>query len=596
MPIYLRYRLSASDAIEAGTTHAGHGSHELTFDDVGKIRDAHLRDVAAPFLATGLPADPSHSLPYLAISHADLPAALHEALASRGERIQIIREVQDLVAAPSWDILEILAAWTNRDEAKLRILYPPDDVAAPAIADDATLALALTRWARHVQDAVRAEAGRDVPDAHTLGRLLDGELPPGDGVAASLRQLLQSRGIRDFSTAWFPDEIQQKLTAFWTRQKDERGEYATRRTREDRERRVAAEARAQATEQVVQEFGRSDQIERFTEGLLPKDELDELKDTDAFVDVPRPDGALVWRVRAGRDPEVPGFTPSSGWSSCESGVDAETWAQTAPLREAATRSGGRLRVAGYRTAEGLLLARSGRRVPRVARALLLEARSRLGDWATRQYTWISQASNDGSGTPSRACTSVVRPGPLQVASPIASPEDWRRLVSDLIAPFGTDEHRVDRLELIGSGPSPESESWAAPVPGDERRIASTSTEVEHAVRRRVDQSLGASREVRLELLAHLDRPGALPARIRTILVEVNPDPSGGLDEATDETTDSTVWSPTPPTTEQVQQCRWWWARWPAGHCGTPCPIDAERTDFRGDGWRGVRWTPCVMPK
>lgn len=599
MPIYLRYYLSAIDAIEAGTIHAGHGSHELTFDDVMKIRDAHLRDAAAPFLAVKFMNDASLVLPRLTISHATLPAALHEALASRGERIRLIRKVQDLVAVPSWGNLGILAAWTS-DESKLRVPYPPDDVAAPAIAEDATLAIALVRWARRVQDAVCAEVGRDVPDAHALGRLLGGEFPPGDGVAASLRQLLQSRGIRDFAVAWLPDEVQQKLAAFWTRQGNEQSEQAARQAHEDEERQAAVVARARSAEQVVLQFGRRDQVERFAEGLLLEDELDALEDADAFANIPRPDGAFVWRVQPGREPEVPGFTPSSGWSSCESGVDAETWAQTAPLRKIATQSEGRIRVAGYRTAEGPLLTRSGRRVPWVARAILLEARSRLGDWVARQYTWISRASDADAGPSLRVSTSVFRPGPVQIASPLASPEDWRGLVSDLIAPFGTDEHRIARLELIGSGPSPESESWAAPVLGDERRIASISTEVEHAVRRRADQGpeVEYGREVRLEILAHLANSDALPARLRTILVQVSP---GRAPESDDEstigsTTSEVVWSTDPPTPEQVRQCRWWWARWPAGHCGTSCPVDAERTNLRGEGWRGVRWTPCVMPR
>jgi hypothetical protein len=272
MPIYLRYYLSASDAVEAGTTRAGSGYRELTFDDTMRIRNG-LREAADPYLSDSQSSAASLELsifPALRVFRAEFPAAIFEALTLRKEQIRRLRDLVSLASSPSWENLQRLADRAD-EEAELRIDHPPDDLTAPSLRSNETLALAFTRWARMVRCAVEAEATREVPDAHTLGRLLDAHPSRRDGIAASLRHLLQQKGQTRFGITWLPEDLQQKLAMFWERRNAEEAERAERRDRDERDRQATQAARAEATAKMVHASGRPDQIERFDAGLLPAD-------------------------------------------------------------------------------------------------------------------------------------------------------------------------------------------------------------------------------------------------------------------------------------------------------------------------------------
>src|SRR5512137_2645686 len=112
MPIYLRYRLSPVDALSAGTTRAGLDYYELTHDDVARFRDdeeGRLREglaaVAEPYLcdSKSLPGKERHGARALAVTHAEFPAAMFEALAFRRHRLARVRQLQKLAATPSWE-------------------------------------------------------------------------------------------------------------------------------------------------------------------------------------------------------------------------------------------------------------------------------------------------------------------------------------------------------------------------------------------------------------------------------------------------------------------------------------------------------------
>lgn len=173
MPIYLRYRLSPADALVAGTTRAGLDYYELTHDDVVRFRDdeeGRFRDglaaVAEPYLydSKSLPGKELHGAEChgaraLAVTHAEFPAAMFEALAFRRHRLARVRQLQKLAATPSWECLLELAGWAE-DEIELRLPHAPEDVAVPELSHDTTIALVLACWARDLVHVVRAESGR----------------------------------------------------------------------------------------------------------------------------------------------------------------------------------------------------------------------------------------------------------------------------------------------------------------------------------------------------------------------------------------------------------------------------------------------------
>lgn len=222
MPIYLRYRLSPADALAAGTTRAGLDYYELTYDDVARFRDdeeGRLRDglaaVAEPYLcdSKSLPGKELHGAERhgaraLAVTHAEFPAAMFEALAFRRHRLARVRQLQKLAATPSWECLLELAGWAE-DEIELRLPHAPEDVAVPELFHDTTIALVLACWARDLVHVVRAESGRDIPDVPSLNHFLC-----GDGMPPSVARLIQP-GPADLGSRWIPDELRQKLTKFW---------------------------------------------------------------------------------------------------------------------------------------------------------------------------------------------------------------------------------------------------------------------------------------------------------------------------------------------------------------------------------------------
>jgi len=257
MPIYCYYSLSLADAIHAGTDRAGSDYYPLSLEDVRRIRDQSLDEVASPYLST-VPvsyADGVVRRPTLAIESAELPAAMFSALAARRDQLARVRDVAALADRPSWDNLQTLAWWAN-DEIKLRLAHPPEDVAVPgddrdgALEPDATEALVLVRWAnkiaralwaedgrvasddlarwaKEIAPALWAEDGRAASDVHAiisaLDHLLDGGLP-----APARRRLRPGRSSDD----WLPEDIRDKLKAFRAKRSED---IVAQRAQEDRE-------------------------------------------------------------------------------------------------------------------------------------------------------------------------------------------------------------------------------------------------------------------------------------------------------------------------------------------------------------------------
>jgi hypothetical protein len=183
-------------------------------------------------------------------------------------------------------------------------------------------------------------------------------------------------GIDHRCLDWLPDSLRFRLLAFSD------AKQAAAPPRE------AARAAASALESLVKRRGAPDQVERYHAGVLPDDELGELEDAEAFNDVPRPEGALIWREHPGQEPSLAGWNLLESWSDLQDQIDADTWRVTAPLRGIAAQSAGRLRVARYRRAPIELQRSGGQKEQGVARAAVVEAQSCQG-WTARQYTWIT---------------------------------------------------------------------------------------------------------------------------------------------------------------------------------------------------------------